>query len=159
MEKKHIIYGVGGLLGALIIYSFIRRAVKKSEINKLMELLQRGGSKPELDELEEKNIKPAFADKQYKIWADRIEERLSGYTENESEVINIIKNLKNEADWIKLKEAFGIREIKITTDFLLRQLFGTVKVSLEDAIIKWFEARHLKELNKVFINRKIPVKF
>lgn len=98
--------GVG--LAAWVIYSRIRGSVDRSRaLRESRQVLQSVSN--DLAALAKSGIRPSYPDAQYKIWSDALVSCYSGWgTCNDSETW---KALKNDADVLKLINAFGIRKI------------------------------------------------
>lgn len=61
-----------------------------------------------------KTQKPNYPDSTYKTWATTIASLLNGcdFHSNDTKVANILLQIKNNADWLKLVQAFGTKTIE-----------------------------------------------
>jgi hypothetical protein len=66
--------------------------------------------KTELAALSTQGIKPTYRDQDYKQFADRLEYAMDGMGTYTSIIDKVYNYMKNDADMIKLKGAFGVRE-------------------------------------------------
>lgn len=66
--------------------------------------------KAELKVLEEKGIKPSFAQYTYDSWAEKLYTAMKGAGTDEGMIFSVFKQLKNDVDFIRLDQAFGIRD-------------------------------------------------
>jgi hypothetical protein len=69
-------------------------------------------SKSELKKLNDMGIKQSWPDSQYLTWANNMQDALQGCSIDAISMLNVLGKLNNDADWLKLSEAFGIREVK-----------------------------------------------
>ncbi len=109
---RGVMYLIGiGVLGisAYGIYQFVKDAKGKSadkeEANTVVD---------EVKHLENQGIIPSYPDSQYKSWANIILNALNatgGCFADPITVSSIIGKTKNDVDWLKLVNAFGIKEI------------------------------------------------
>jgi hypothetical protein len=98
--------GVG--LAAWVIYSRIRGSVRQAQtLRQSRAMLQ--STQNDLQRLAKSGVKPSYPEAQYRIWADALFACYAGWgTCNDSVTWQA---MKNDADVLKLIEAFGIRTI------------------------------------------------
>lgn len=95
-----------------------------------------------LNELEKNNIKPSYADSTYLQFADRIYVEYWGELISDIEdVTPVFEKMNNDADMIKLTQAFGERRVLFSTSkyglgVILNRAFGTKGVEQINAILK-----------------------
>jgi hypothetical protein len=84
---------------------------------RLKESKERGESKEEkkdikndLDKLNKQGVKPSFPDSQFQTWSNTLREAFDGCGTTEKVVENVFSQLKNDADYLKLMETYGIRK-------------------------------------------------
>jgi hypothetical protein len=55
-------------------------------------------------------IKATYTNSQYKAMADTLYSAMDGYGTDEEPIFNTFKKLKNDVDFVRLDDAFGVRE-------------------------------------------------
>jgi hypothetical protein len=103
----------------------------------------------DLQKLEKKGIVPNYSDSQYYIWADKLESAMFDIGTNEDSVYNVYRNIKNDADFLKLEMAFGEREYTggyvpgvLYGNFDLSEWLEQELVSSEIGVINWILYRN-----------------
>lgn len=115
MEKnnKKTIINVALIGGVLFIaYKLFDKFFSKQNTKKEEETLK--GYDKDLLDLKAQGILPTFSDSKYNDDVNVIKTQLSGIDTYNSElkvILTIINSVKNMADWVKLKKAFGIQDI------------------------------------------------
>jgi hypothetical protein len=132
------------------IYSGVKGRIKQAGDYK-----EQNAVKDDIKDLAAQNIKPSFTDSQYAAWANQILAAFNGYQSDESAVYRIFVNMKNDADVLKLINAYGIREISSGTGNPQANFKGT----LAGAIADEFDTDEVKELNVMLAKRGIKIKF
>ena len=66
----------------------------------------------ELRALAAKGIHPSFTEGQFLEQANTMKKAFDGCGTDQGSVYKVLKSLKNQADWLSLKKAFGIRKIQ-----------------------------------------------
>lgn len=111
------------VIGSAVMVTIVGYAVVKSINNKVALAKSQqeiSGFVSDLGSLNTQGIAPSFQQSQYQQWADSIQEAFSGcdgslnyqaYSDSGQVVANIITNFKNDADFLALQAAFGIRTI------------------------------------------------
>ena len=68
-------------------------------------------AKVEIKQLEKQGVTASFSENEYKAMADDLEEAMTGPSnyEDADKVYAVLKKLKNDADFIELNKAFGLR--------------------------------------------------
>jgi hypothetical protein len=101
----------------------------------------------DLNQLEKKQISASYTNQTYLTFADRI------YSEYVSElffsdiedILPIFQKLNNDADWVKLNQAFGERRV----------MFSTMKLGLGGILGRMFNTKELEEINAVLRKKGI----
>ena len=129
-DNKKIIKDVaiyGGLI--FIAYKVFKNFFSGENTKKEEDELK--GYKKELADLKAQGILPTFTDTQYQAVANNIKKAFSGaetFTTELEQILSIINSVKNMADWIKLRETFGIQDISDigygSTKYTLTQLLA-----------------------------------
>ena len=98
MKKEQKQYLIGALAAAAVYYFFFKKpdADEKEESELAQEAAQAGSA--------------SYADSQFFAWANVLEEAMFDIGTNEDAIYNIFNALNSNADFIKLKQAFGMRE-------------------------------------------------
>lgn len=60
--------------------------------------------------LSAQGVKPSYTSDKYLLWADRLEYAMDGSGTDEQIIYNVYRYMKNDADMVKLNQAFGIRD-------------------------------------------------
>ena len=98
----------------------------------------------DLDQLEKKQVNPSYTNQTYLTFADRIySEYISEFFPDIEDVLPIFEKLNNDADWIKLNQAFGERRVQ----------FSTTKLGLGGILGRMFKTKELEQIN-VVLRRK-----
>lgn len=61
-----------------------------------------------LRDLAKKGVSPSYDDSQYKTWANQLQEAFDGCGTTTPVVMDILGRLNNDADFLKLSQAFGV---------------------------------------------------
>jgi hypothetical protein len=100
-----------------------------------------------------------FPPSQYRDWANGIQDAfdpygIDGWGTDEEAIYNIIKRLKNNDDWLLLKQEYGVRPYK---DYSTDVIRGTTEnVNLTQAILKEDENSEMKNrINNILAVNKI----
>ena len=120
--------GVIAIAGVGIVYfttrSIIKRIRGKADEKKQRQTLQ--AQQTELRNLQNTGMRPSFSESQYKMWADAIQNQFDGcdfgqnvfsadvpligyWSASGKKVKDIVNQLKNDLDFLKLTEAWGMR--------------------------------------------------
>lgn len=153
-----------GALGAIYLFasqtlSQIKSQAAEKEASKALD-----DAKKDQNNLEKKNILPSYTKTQYSSWADQILQAFKGtdfsqpmiiagdvfqYSDSGEVVSRIFEKLKNDADYLSLKIAFGLKDYNTW-------LWTDVKnVTLEAAITDELNYAEIKGLNKILAKKKI----
>lgn len=97
------------LLASIIIVALLWFFVNrfKGTLQGMAGSIQAGG---EMAQLSSAGIKPSYSDAEYRKMADDLEKAMNGIGTDNAAVFNTFKKLKNDADFIKLDTAFGVRD-------------------------------------------------
>ena len=101
---------IGGIL--FVGYKIFDKFFSKQNTKKEEETLK--GYDKDLDELKKQGIVPTFDASKYNDDANSIKNQLSGietYSNELKVILTIVNCVKNMADWVMLKKAFGLQDI------------------------------------------------
>lgn len=126
------------IAGGLYWYIFVRKTGEdiKDEARKNDENL---ADKSQLETLAQRGIKPRWTKGEYYELANSIYSAMKGGGTDELAVMRVIYRVRNEADWIMLKQYFGVRDGSDLVQWLRSEL----------------SAGYLNDINKSF--RKVGV--
>ena len=159
------VIAVGGLaVGYFAVRGFINRI--KSQANLQKELQTQKDVKAELERIKRAGVKPSFSTAQFKAWADKIEKQYSGadttflahyiaagWSGSGGTTKDIIVRLKNDADFLSLVDAYGIRKYDqagwFTGDFT-----GNLYQAVQDELSR----DEIRALNALLEKQKINYK-
>ena len=133
----------GALVGIYISYKAINRAIEVSKEKKGLNT-----EKDELKQLNNQGIKQSFPDSMYITWADTLKKNLNGCTNDPLLIIGVITKMKNDADWLKLVEAFGTTQVEGC------MLASNRTVSLQAALNWKLDTVYVKMLNDQWFKAK-----
>jgi hypothetical protein len=164
--------GVIAVGGLAIIYFAGRGLLKKfksdAEKKKAQETVSTQNA--ELKKQLQMGARPSYADSQYKAWADKIQNQFTGVDFRQNIVDkdvpligmwsgsgkltrDIITNLKNNVDFLKLNQAFGVRT------YSEGLLLGTFTGNLTQAINDELDRGEIIALNNILSKNKITYQF
>lgn len=104
----------------------------------------------DINKLESKNILPSYADQVYVGFADTIySEYLNEFFPDIEDVLPIFRKMNNDADMVKLTQAYGER----------RQPFSTNKSGLGSAITNMFDQSEIEQINEILVRRGIRFQY
>lgn len=119
----------------------------------------------ELNDLKNDGVIPSVSNAQLEIWSNLIVKSLEGCTEDEQTVIDIFKNMKNDADVLALISVFKVREvlpcavsspISWLGDFTGLKKFGGTLTE----ILKWgLNEGEMNEINNILKSKNIKYRF
>jgi hypothetical protein len=137
-ENKYLpIIGAGAAL-AIIYFLFFRK--KRSEVLEQQALQQEGGS-----------TTPTYPNSQYFAWANKLEQSMFDVGTDEDAIYDVFSKLKNNGDFIKLKQAFGVREY--TGGFVPG--FLSPDLSLDGWLQQELDSSEILQLNNILKNKGI----
>lgn len=79
-------------------------------------------SKSTLSVLSSQGIKPSYGSEVYSKFADQMENAMNGAGTNEDIIYKVYSYMHNDADMVKLNQAFGIREENTLREWILGDL-------------------------------------
>lgn len=134
----------------LIVFIYIIWNRFKGSITAFGNRMQAGG---EIAQLSNQGINPSYTSQQYSKMADDLFDAMDGFGTNTNVIYNTFKLLKNDADFIKLDTAFGVREASDNLFGLMEQedLTGWIKDDLSTS--------EIAKLNKQLANQGISKSF
>jgi hypothetical protein len=104
---KKIAIVIGLVIGGVIIYRLLKDVVKQKD--------NRDEVQEAYNELDKLNQNPATAQKITKLQAEQyanvIFTAVDGWATDESAIGNVFWRLSNDADWVAVSKAFGLRKI------------------------------------------------
>lgn len=109
----------------------------------------------EIKNLANKNVKPTYSDSQYLAWANQIHAGFDGYGSGVTQLPSIFIKLKNDADMLKLINAYGIREISSGKLNPTPNFKGTLAGAIADEL----DAFEINQMNRVLSANKITITF
>jgi hypothetical protein len=100
----------------------------------------------DLNKLEKKQIVASYSDQTYNSFADAIyTEYTSEFFSDIDDVLPIFNKLNNDADWVKLVQAFGERRV----------MFSTIKQGLGGILSRMFDREELEQINAILRRKGI----
>jgi len=132
------------------IYSAVKSRIKHAGDYK-----EQNEVKDDLVVLSGQGVKPSYKDSQYATWASQLFSAFEGYQSDESAVYRVFVNMKNDADVLKLINAYGIREVSSGKGNPEPNFKGT----LAGAIAEEMDTEEVKEINIILAKRGIKIKF
>jgi hypothetical protein len=138
---------IGAIIGVYIIYKLTKKVVKeKGHLTEVQEAYN------ELDRL---NNNPATTQKmstfQAEQYANIIFTAVNGWETDESAIYKVFYRLKNNADFLAISKAFGIR--KISSGYLNPE--PDYRATLTEALTIDLSADEKKKVNDILIKKKI----
>lgn len=131
---------IGGSALIAIYFLFFRR--KKSEVEEQQALTAEAGS-------------TTYPDSQFYAWANRLEQSMFDIGTDENAIFEVFGSLRNNADFVKLKQAFGIRNYTggYVPGFLSDDL------SLDGWIAQELDSSEISALNSILQRKGITYRF
>jgi hypothetical protein len=141
-----IVMVVGGLIGAYVLYralsGFVSGQSGREEVQ---------GASNELDRLNQNSItRQKITNYQAEQIANKIFTAIKGLGTEESAIYGAFYQLKNNADFLAVSKAFGVREVSSGT-YLVKNFKGTMTECLNDDL-DWSER---KKVNDILKSKKI----
>ncbi|MEM2138572.1 MAG: hypothetical protein QXM96_00245 [Candidatus Woesearchaeota archaeon] len=144
---------IGGLFLVFMVYIKISKKIKKS--NELKDLKKEEEfTRDEFNKLQKNQYtKSSLNNSQLLMLANKIETAMQGYGTDFRAIVQVFLNLKNDADFLGLSLAFGVREIRAGrgSDWLMGSFKGNLIQCLNDELNK----DEIFELNKILAKNKI----
>lgn len=165
--------GVIAVGGLAIVYFTGRSLWKKIKSNQDLKKARETLAKQtqELKQQLNLGVKPSFADSQYKAWADKIKNQYDGIDWKQNLVDkdvpligmwsgsgkvtkDIISSLKNNVDFLKLNEAYGVRTYDEAGPFT-----GSFTGNLTQAVNDELDRGEIMALNSILSKKGITYQF
>ena len=130
------VLAVAGVLAVGATAFFLYKAVKKIGEKKDDRQVSKELNK-ELQDVQDSGVKATSPDSVYRATADFIEQKLDGCEMSTSEldvVKEVVRVVKNQADWIKLNQAFGTRTIDNCGPFTSDTKYSSISALLKDQL-------------------------
>jgi len=168
---------VGGLAVLTIVgfkaYKLISKTIDREKEKKAVD-----ESKEELNDLENSGVRPSYQDSQYSGWADKIHNQFDGcdfdwsfvamgsvvgiatssvmntLSNSGKTVYAILSNMNNDADFLSLVKAYGVRTYDQCGWFM-----GDFTGNLYKAVNDELSANEIKEMNTLLAKKGISYKF
>lgn len=165
---------VGGLAAVYFAGRGIIKKIKsQADLLKERETLKSVSS--DLKKLISQGIKKSYSDSQYKTWSDQIEKQFSGCDWDEglfkvnvpviggwsgsgAKMYNILSQQKNDADFLALQEAYGIRKYDQCGPRIFG-ISGDFEGSLPQAVADELQEEEITVINKMLTGKKINYQF
>ena len=142
MKKNYTTYLIAGGAAYLLYFLFLRR--KKSDVAEEQALQQEGSS-----------ASTTYPASQFYAWANRLENAMFDIGTDESGIFEGFGSLRTNGDFIKLKQAFGIREY--TGGYLPG--FLSPDLGLDGWIQQELDGSEINELNAILQRKGITYRF
>jgi hypothetical protein len=148
--KGAVIVGVG--LAAWTVYNRIYSSIKSGKtVRDSKQVVE--SAKNEIADLAKSGIYPSYSNAQYKIWADAAFACYSGWGTCSGDTIFV--NMKNDADVLKLIEAFGIRTVPSGVLNPIPDFTGSLPAVMRDEL----RLGEIAEINKKLAQKGIKYQF
>ena len=108
----------------------------------------------DISELNKNGVKPSYTDSQYRSWADSLFTCFEGFGTCFG-YMTIFQNMKNDADVLKLIQAYGVRTIPSGKFNPMPDFRGTLPQALRDEV----QTINIWGINQILKNRGITYKF
>jgi hypothetical protein len=143
MKNKNLPLYIGAGLGLYLLYFlFFRR--KQSDVAEQQALQQEGSSSAS-----------TYPASQFYGWANRLENAMFDIGTDENAIFEVFGSLRTNGDFIKLKQAFGIREY--SGGFLPG--FVSPDLGLDGWIQQELDGSEINELNAILQRKGITYRF
>jgi hypothetical protein len=148
--KGVVVIGVG--LAAWTIYNRIYGSIKRNKITRESKETV-NATISELGRLMKNGIAPSYPEIQYKVWADAAYSCYAGWGTCSGDTIFV--NLKNDADVLKLIQAFGVRTIPAGSFSPFSDFTGSLPAVMRDEL----SVSEIKSINKTLAQKGIKYQF
>lgn len=138
MKKEYVNYLVKGGIGLALLYLFTRSSKAAQEQQSLNQESSQAGT-------------PTYPNSQYQAWANRLEQAMFDWGTEEETIFEIFSSLQNNADFLKLKLAFGTRTY---TGGVLPGFFND-KLSLDAWLQQELDESELARVNQILSSKGI----
>lgn len=91
-------------------------------------------SQGEIQQLESQGIQQSYPDQRYLAFADSIQTAIAGWGTDEESVYNVMRQIKNNIDFLKLQTAFGVRDGETLSQWLLGDLSSAEMLSVNQIL-------------------------
>lgn len=136
-NKKYIMYGAAAIL---LFFLFRKKGSAAQEANLLNQESQNAGTK-------------TYPDSQYFAFANRLEQAMFDWGTDEAAILDVFNQLKNNADYLALKSAFGVRDY--TGGIVPYIPLISPKLSLEGWLQEELSSSYINEINTMLYNKGI----
>jgi hypothetical protein len=143
------------------IYKGIQTAINNKKANIAVD-----EAKTEITSLSKAGTNPSYPDSQYALWADKIKAQFDGcdwsvgagglvLTASGQTLFDIVLQLKNNADYLKLITAFGTRTYAECMSWLTKDFSGTLTAAVADEL----STSEISKINAALSSRGITYQF
>jgi len=136
-NKNYIMYAGAALL---LFFLFRKKGSAAQEANLLNQESQAAGTK-------------TFPNSQYFAFANRLEQAMFDWGTDEAAIIDVFNKLQNNADYLALKTAFGVRDY--TGGIVPYIPFVSPKLSLEGWLQEELSSTYINRINTILQNKGI----
>jgi hypothetical protein len=138
LTKQQKPYVIGGIAALILIILLRRKTSEQQEATALQTEAGQSGN-------------ATYPQSQFYAWANRLEQSMFDIGTDEDAIFSVFNQLRNNADFLALKQAFGVRQY--TGGFLPG--FMSDDLSLEGWIAQEFDSDEINQLNNILRNKGI----
>jgi hypothetical protein len=113
------------------------------------------GSGSTLRDLAKNGIFPKYTDMQYKSWADALFTAMNGYGSGTQQIYDVMKQMQNDADIVKLIQAYDVRTLSSGAYNPSPDLTGNLVMALNDEL----DSNELFVVNGILAKKNIKYRF
>jgi len=147
------------VVGGIAIVYFTGKSIYKGIASKIAAGKDAKAVKDTKDEIrvvQQTGVRASYAESQYKAWADVLQKAFEGcdpLNTVPSTVYGIVKQLKNDLDWLKLVQSYGVR-----THDQCGWFMGDFTGNLYAALYDDLDSGEISKVNKFLSERGITYK-
>lgn len=146
-----VVAGVGvGLFVGWKVYDVVRKRLNSADSFK-----EKAQVDDEIKALAEKKILPTYPNSTYTQMANQLFALMDGYGSGAMSMPAIFAKLINNADMLKLIDAYGIREVSSGKGNPTPNFRGTLAATISDEL----DPLDIANINRVLVARKISITF
>jgi hypothetical protein len=138
LTPKQKPYVIGGALALIAILLFRKKTPEQQEANELATETANAGN-------------PTYNNSQFFAFANRLEQAMFDIGTDEDAIFSVFNSLNNNADFLALKSAFGVRNY--TGGFVPG--FLSDDLTLDGWLAQELDSSEIAELNKILSNKGI----
>ena len=148
------VLAMAGIVAIGAVGYVIYKEIKKREADKGNKA-ENTAANSELADLLRRGIKPSYQKSQYASYANSLWEAMDGYGTDSDLIMRIIANMKNDADFLALSSAYGIRTVSSGAGNPEPDLKGTLSAALASELSN----SKIKDINASMAKKGITYKF